>query len=372
MLRIICGALRARWRTLVAQTHVFDGHNDTLVELYAPEEGPPRSFFERGETGHIDLPRAQEGGLIGGIFAIFTPAPEGSPERDRNFGLTITEDGYEVKRYSPVDHDYARKFTDSVIDYLFQLEAEADGQIALVRGYRDLEEYLQKGILSIVLHLEGAAAIEEDLGNLEAYYDEGVRSIGLVWSRPNAFGQGVPFIFPHSPDTGAGLTGAGRELVKGCNHLGISIDLAHINERGFWDVAALSDAPLVVSHAGVHAICASTRNLTDRQIDAIGESNGLLGIIFAPGMTREDGKRDGDIPPEGIVRHIDYVAQRIGIDHVALGSDFDGAHMPSALADVAHLPNLIRALRDAGYDDDALEKVAYRNWFRVLQDTWND
>jgi membrane dipeptidase len=97
----------------------------------------------------------------------------------------------------------------------------------------------------------------------------------------------------------------------------------------------------------------------------------LLGIIFAPGMTREDGKRDADIPLKGIVRHIDYVAQRIGIDHVALGSDFDGAHMPSALADVAHVAKLIRALQDAGYDDDSLKKIAYRNWFRVLRDTWN-
>jgi membrane dipeptidase len=355
---------------VVSQLPVFDGHNDTLVDLLDPPEGGERSFFERSEKGHIDLPRAREGGLIGGIFAIFTPAPLGSKERDRDYGLTVSEEGYRVKPRSAVDHPYSREFTDRVIGLAYDLEQEADGEVSLVRRYGELEDNLQRGVLSIVLHLEGASAINEDLGNLGEYYSQGVRSIGLVWSRPNVFGHGVPFRFPHSPDTGPGLTGPGRELVKECNRLGILIDLAHLNERGFWDVAELSDAPLVVSHAGVHAICASTRNLTDEQIGAVGESNGLVGIIFAPSMTRADGKREEDIPISGIVRHIDHVVERIGVDHVALGSDFDGAQMSSELADVAHLPNLIKALRDRGYDQGSLEKIAYRNWFRVLRDSW--
>jgi membrane dipeptidase len=364
-------ALRAPvWREAVSQLPVFDGHNDTLIDLYAPEEGGERSFFERSEKGHIDLPRAREGGLIGGIFGIFTPAPPGSKERDRDYGLTVTEEGYEVKPRSAVDHSYSRQFTDEVMDFVCGLEQKAEGEISLVRRYQELEDNLQRGVLSVVLHLEGASAIEEDLSNLGEYYSKGVRSIGLVWSRPNVFGHGVPFMFPHAPDTGPGLTEAGRELVRECNRLGILIDLAHINEKGFWDVAELSVAPLVVSHAGAHAICASTRNLTDKQIDAVGESNGLVGVIFAPSMTREDGKREEDMPVTGIVRHIDYVVERIGVDHVALGSDFDGAQMPGELADVAHLSNLVQALRDRGYDDDSLEKIAYRNWFRVLRDSW--
>lgn len=269
-----------------------------------------------------------------------------------------------------MDHSYSRQFTDEVIDFVCGLEQKAEGEISLVRRYQELEDNLQRGVLSVVLHLEGASAIKEDLSNLGEYYSKGVRSIGLVWSRPNVFGHGVPFMFPHAPDTGPGLTEAGRELVRECNRLGILIDLAHINERGFWDVAELSVAPLVVSHASAHAICASTRNLTDKQIDAVGESNGLVGVIFAPSMTRADGKREEDIPVTGIVRHIDYVVERIGVDHVALGSDFDGAQMPSELADVAHLPNLVQALMDGGYDDDSVEKIAYRNWFRVLRDSW--
>jgi membrane dipeptidase len=350
---------------------IFDGHNDTLLELYAPEEGEARSFLARSEKGHLDLPRAREGGLVGGIFAIYTPPPPGSKEQDREYGLTVTQDGYEYSPRSAVDHEYSQGFTDKVIHFLYDLEQEAGGQVALVRTCRDLERNLQDGTLSIVLHFEDAAAIKEDLSNLEGYYERGLRSLGLVWSRPNAFGHGVPFKFPHSPDTGPGLTNAGRALVRACNRMGILIDLAHMNEKGFWDVARLSEAPLVVSHAGVHALCPSTRNLTDEQIDAVGESNGLIGIMFAPGMIRADGQRDPDnLPLTELVRHFDHVVERIGVDHVALGSDFDGAVMALELADVTRLPDLMEALRDRGYDDESLQKTAYRNWFRVLKDTW--
>jgi membrane dipeptidase len=354
---------------------VFDGHNDTLTHIYLAKGGAARSFFERswrppGDAGHIDLPRAREGGLVAGMFAIFTPPPESSRERDPMYGLTFTEEGYEVEPRSPVEYEYAKQFTNSVIDLLQEMERESAGQVALARSYGDLQRNLREGVLSVVLHFEDAAAIKEDLSDLEDYYARGLRSLGLVWSRPNAFGHGVPFRFPHSPDTGPGLTPAGADLVRACNRLGIVIDLAHINERGFWDVADISDAPLVVSHAGVYALCPSTRNVTDEQIDAIGRSNGLLAIIFEPLNIRSDGSPGPDTPLTEIVRHIDYVAARIGVDHVALGSDFDGADMPSELRDAAGLPRLLQALRAGGYDEDALEKIAYRNWFRVLKDSW--
>ncbi len=351
---------------------VFDGHNDTLTHLYLPEKGGGGSFFRRSESGHVDLPRAKEGGLIGAVFAIFTPPPETSKERDPYYGLTVTEDGYAVSPRSPVDFEYARGFTDSVVEFLYQIEAQSEGRVGVVRSWGDIERNLQEGTLSAVLHFEGAAAIRPDLGNLEAYHARGLRSLGLTWSRPNAFGYGVPYRFPHSPDTGPGLTVAGKELVRACNRLGIVVDLAHINEKGFWDVARLSGHPLVVSHAGVHALCPSTRNLTDEQLDAVGESDGVVGIIFEPTNIGHEGRPEPDMPLGEIVRHIDYVARRIGVDHVAFGSDFDGADMPQALPDVTGLPRLIRALRGQGYDDDALEKIACKNWFRVFRDTWRE
>jgi membrane dipeptidase len=349
---------------------IFDGHNDTLTDLFRPEEGRDRSFFERSEVGHLDLPRAREAGLVGGICAVFTPPPEGSPEREPRYGLTITPDGYDVTMASPVEHDYARAFTDSVIRFAQDLEARSQGQVSLVHSHSQLQRNLAGGVFSVVLHIEGAEAIGEDLSELKRYYAAGVRSLGLVWSRPNAFGCGVPFRFPHTPDTGPGLTPAGRSLVQACNRLGIVIDLAHINAQGFWDVAELTEAPLVVSHAAVHSLCRSTRNLTDDQIDAIGASNGLFGIMFEPFNLRPEARDGSGASLSDIVRHVDYVVNRIGVDHVALGSDFDGAQMPADLQDVTGLPGLIRALQDVGYDGAALEKIAYQNWFRVLQDSW--
>ena len=111
------------------------------------------------------------------------------------------------------------------------------------------------GNLAAVLHIEGAEAIDPELEALEVFYAAGLRSLGPVWSRPNVFGHGVPFRFPSSPDTGPGLTDAGKELVRACNRLRIMLDLTHLNEAGFWDVAALTDAPLVATHSNVHALC---------------------------------------------------------------------------------------------------------------------
>jgi membrane dipeptidase len=353
------------------QISVFDGHNDTLTALGPVDGKAGRSFLERSNEGHLDLPRARAGGVIGGIFAVFTPPPSNSSERDPLFGATFTAGGYDFKQHSELEYEYARDFTAAILASLYTLEVEAQGQIAVVRSYAELERNLEDGVFSLVLHLEGAEAVQADLSNLETYYTQGLRSLGITWSRPNRFGYGVPYRFPHSPDTGPGLTTAGRELVRACNRLGIVLDLAHLNERGFWDVAELSEHPLVVSHAGVHSLCASTRNLTDKQIDVVGQSNGLVGIIFEPLAIRADGTRQAATPLTDIVSHIDYVVERIGINHVAFGSDFDGAQMPLELGDAAGLPRLMEALRARGYDDEALEKIGYRNWFRIFQESWH-
>jgi membrane dipeptidase len=229
----------------------------------------------------------------------------------------------------------------------------------------------REGEITAIVHMEGAEPIAADLSNLEEWYARGLRSIGLVWSRRNAFAEGVPFCFPSSPDTGPGLTDAGRELVRACNRLGILVDLSHLNEAGFWDVAALSNAPLVATHSNAHALCAASRNLTDAQLDAIRDSNGVVGVNFAITFLREDGSLVPDTPITEIVRHVDYLAEHMGIDHVAFGSDFDGAEVPEELGGAAGLPKLVAALRDAGHDDDAIAKITHRNWLRVLRDTWH-
>jgi membrane dipeptidase len=148
------------------------------------------------------------------------------------------------------------------------------------------------------------------------------------------------------------------------------IDVSHLNEQGFWDVAKLSSAPLVATHACAHAICPSTRNLTDRQLDAIRESDGIVGVNFSVSDVRPDARRNEDTPLHLLMRHFHYLVDRIGIDRVAIGSDFDGATIPVAIKDASGLPNLIEALRGSGFDDSAIRRISLENWMRVFRLTW--
>ncbi|GAC1319241.1 MAG: hypothetical protein NVS2B16_02630 [Chloroflexota bacterium] len=253
---------------------------------------------------------------------------------------------------------------------LFALERQSDGHVRIIRTAVDLEDCLQTGVFAAVLHLEGAESIDREFAALHVFHRAGVRSLGPVWSRSNRFGHGVPFSFPQSPDTGPGLTKLGCELIRTCNDLRVLIDLSHLNERGFWDVAAISHAPLVATHSNAHALCQSTRNLTDRQLDAIRDSDGMVGVNFHVRFLRPDGRGDPDTPLDVIADHIDYLVDRLGIDRVGFGSDFDGAVMPNALADASRLPAMVQTLRERGYDGDALHKLAHQNWVRVLRTTW--
>jgi membrane dipeptidase len=249
---------------------------------------------------------------------------------------------------------------------------EAEGAIRLVRSATEIEECFADVTIAAVLHLEGAEPILS-ADDLERRYDRGLRSVGLVWSRANKYAEGVPFRFPASPDTGPGLTEEGRHLVRLCNRLGILVDLSHLNLRGFFDVADISDAPLVASHSNAHRLCASTRNLTDEQLDTISGSGGLVGVNFAVGFLREDGMLEPeDTPLETVVRHIDYLVDRMGIDCVGVGSDYEGAAPPAELGDVTRLPDLFEALRERGYGDESLAKIAHGNWIRVLRETWGE
>lgn len=328
-----------------------------------------QAFLTGSNSGHIDLPRARTGGFRGGLFAMMLPSPP-TPDSPNDPAFRLTGTGYEVKLAPPVAHDEALQSCLVQIAGLSKLADQSGGHIQIARTTADIEECWHDDALAIVLHLEGAEAINSDLSTLDRLHEAGLRSLGIVWSRPNVFGHGVPFRFPASPDTGPGLTVTGVELVRRCNHLGILIDTSHLNEKGFWDVARHSHAPVVATHSAAHAICPTTRNLTDDQLLAIRDSNGLIGVNFEVSATRPDGYDDRDTPIEVLIAHVDYLVERIGIDHVAFGSDFDGATMPSAIGDVAGVPKLMDALRQRGFDMESLEKLAFRNWLRVLNDTW--
>lgn len=343
---------------------IFDGHNDTLLRLLR-KNLPISTFFERGEAGHLDLPRARAGGFAGGLFACFVPSD--SPEIE----LPAPErGGYAVPFPGTPSRDRALSVTVAMAARLERLARQSAGAVAVCRSAADIRRCLADGSLAAVLHIEGAEAIDPELEALEVLYAAGLRSLGPVWSRPNIFGHGVPFRFPSPPDTGPGLTEAGRALIKACNELRIMVDLSHLNEAGFWDVAALSKAPLVATHSNAHALCACSRNLTDKQLDAIRASGGVVGLNLAVSFLRADGRNDADTPVETLVAHVDHLVERLGIDGVALGTDFDGCTVPACIKDAAGLPVLIEALRARGYDEPALRKFAHENWVAVLERTW--
>jgi membrane dipeptidase len=126
----------------------------------------------------------------------------------------------------------------------------------------------------------------------------------------------------------------------------------------------------VATHSAAHHLVPYSRNLTDRQLDAIRESDGMVGVNFQAGSIRPDGRDDADTPLDFILRQIEYLVERLGIDRVGFGSDFDGATMPQELGDVSGLPRLIDRLRQHGFDEESLAKLAYQNWLRVIRNTW--
>ncbi|NLG08567.1 MAG: membrane dipeptidase [Deinococcales bacterium] len=343
---------------------VFDGHNDTVLQHL---DDPARDFFARHDDGHLDAVRAAEGGLVGGFFAVYTRSPAvGARYQDAIEAAGLSK----PTPLGAIDPTDAVRNTNAAVATILGWAADPEGRFRVARSVAELEAAMADGVMAGVLHFEGAEAIGPDLAALDVYHAAGLRSLGPVWSRPNLFAEGVPFAYPSSPDTGPGLTAHGRALVRRCNELRIMIDLSHINERGFWDVAALSDAPLVATHSNAHAICPSARNLTDEQLAAVRASQGVVGLNFAVAFLAPDGRFDRAMPLEVMVRHVDHLVDKLGIDGVALGSDFDGAGIPDAIGDVTGVQRLLEALREAGYDQEALEKIAYRNWLRVLRLTW--
>jgi membrane dipeptidase len=342
-------------------TAVFDGHNDALGKLQA-DGGSPADFLIGLPERDLDLPRARAGGLAGGLFAIHAPSPEAE--------LIVDGTAWEMAYSGAIDHAQATAFTAGAIGRAHALAAASEGAIAVATDVAALDRCHAEGVLAMVLHLEGAEAIDPGLAALDAWHAAGVRSLGLVWSRPSAFGHGVPFRFPASPDTGPGLTGAGRALVRRCAELGILVDVSHLNAAGFADVARLAAAPVVASHSACHALCAATRNLTDDQLREVGRSDGIVGIVFATPFVRADGAKDDATPLSTLVAHVRHAAEVAGLDHVGLGSDFDGAPMPAALGDVAALPRLLEALRDDGFSADEVQRIAWGNWRRVLAAVW--
>jgi len=345
---------------------IFDGHNDALLKLYRNGGLANAAQFTNGYDAALDLPKARAGGFGGGFFAVYVPSPIDLETKFHE----MTKSAYDLPLPAPIPAPEAMPVVMHQVAILLDLQAQ--GALTICRSAAEIRTCLARGQMAAIFHIEGAEAIDGDLHTLDVLYAACLRSIGPVWSRTTLFGHGVPFRFPSTPDIGAGLSDAGKRLVKRCNELRIMIDLSHLNEAGFWEVAALSNAPLVATHSNAHAICPHARNLTDRQLDAIRDSDGMVGLNFAVAFLRDDGRMLDDVPLGQMLRHLDHLIDRLGEDRVGLGSDYDGAVVPKGLDTVADLPNLRVAMAAHGYDGPLIAKLCHENWLRVLELTWGE
>jgi membrane dipeptidase len=314
---------------------MIDGHSDWLLDIADTK----RSFFDQSDIGHVDLPRLREGQISAMMCAAFV----------RNEDLPYQ----------------ALIQTLRMVDRLRRIVDQSNGAVQLIERYEDLERARKDGAFGAILHYEGAEAIDPEFAVLRLSYALGLRSIGLTWSRSNIFAEGVG---DHNRERG--LTYLGKELIRKCNQLGILVDVSHLNIAGFWDVLDTTSVPVVASHSNARAICDHERNLYDDQIKALAANGGLMGINFARQFLVEGASNPEDVSLDAMVDHVDHIVNLVGIDHVALGSDYDGAGMPADLYDAAQLPRLIQKLRDRGYDDASIQKFGRDNWLRVLRAVW--
>jgi membrane dipeptidase len=343
---------------------VFDGHNDVLLKLFRAGGRSAVAGFLTGRDGAIDAVSAQKGGFGGGFFAVYVPS-----DMDQDVKVDeMTKPAYDLPLPDPIPQQDALPVVMEQAAILFEMERQ--GALKICRTASEIRTCLADGIMAAIFHIEGAEAIDPDMHVLHVLYQAGLRSVGPVWSRDTIFGYGVPFRYPSTPDIGDGLTDHGKRLVKTCNELRIMLDLSHLNEAGFWDVARQSDAPLVATHSNAHAICPHSRNLTDRQLHAIRESDGMVGLNFAVAFLRADGRMLADVPLEQMLRHLDHLMTELGEDRVGLGSDYDGAVVPDDVTTCATLPKLKQAMAQHGYGDELIAKLCHENWLRVLEKTW--
>lgn len=310
---------------------VFDAHCDTLLAVLAGK----RRLTERSAQGQVDVPRLLEGGVTAQVFAVFVE-PELRPR------ATV-----QALR---------------AIDAFHEAAAESGGRLRLAACAADVEAAKAEGAVAGVLSLEGAEPLDGDLGVLRLFHRLGVRGVGLTWNHRNQAADGVA-----ESRAGGGLTEFGAALVKEMSRLGMWVDVAHLSPRGVDDVLAVSEAPVIASHANAHALCPHPRNLTDAQLKAIATPGGVVGAVFYRGFIAEQAE---EATLDRLADHVDHMVSVMGIDHVGLGSDFDGFGddpPPAGLEDVTCLPRLTGALARRGYREADLRKILGGNLLRVFR-----
>jgi membrane dipeptidase len=246
----------------------------------------------------------------------------------------------------------------NILDYIgiFHEKILGNDQVAFIKEAKDLVELSHSGKIGALLSLEGVGALQGHLPSLEILYQLGLRAMGVTWNDANWAADGVM-----EPRQG-GLTAKGKRLVAECNRLGIILDVSHLSEKGFWELANLSSRPFIASHSNAFAVCPHPRNLTDEQIHSIVECNGMIGITFVPGFLDVSGKANVD----HVLKHIDHICSIGGVNSIGFGSDLDGIDTKTAgLEKTEGFMNLMNELA-ARYNKEEVDKFLFGNWRRFL------
>jgi membrane dipeptidase len=310
---------------------ILDAHADTLNVL--DREG--RDFLHRSGIGQADLPRLLQGGVHWQVLAICAAG-----ERLKGGAATL----HALEQVS-----------------LFQsICRRSDGRVHLARTVAELD--VPDGHLACMLSFEGAEPLCADPFLYDLFHALGVRVLSLTWNGMNELGAGVG-------GTG-GLTPQGREFLKVLAAKPLVLDVAHLGPQAIEDVLDLWPRPIIASHANVRALCPHPRNLTDGQIDAVAGTGGVIGLTFVPMFLTPTGKAD----LADVVRHVVYLAERVGTAHIGFGSDFDGGltELVGGLRTAEQYGDLFAALQEAGFTADELELMAHRNWRRVFAANLDD
>lgn len=318
---------------------VFDGHSDIFTDVTVRRlQGETQVL----KTHH--LPRLRKGNIEGSCFVLWIDPPH---------------DAHPAKRLG--------ELMQCIKDEMAECE-----EAVLVKNYREIEEAKKAGKFYILPGMEGLSGIGTDLDKLDELYDFGVRHAMLTWNEQNELATGA------KADPNRGLTALGRRAVRKIHDKHMIMDVSHTNERTFWDIAKVGGGPIMASHSNVWALKNHTRNLTDCQLLEIRDTNGIVGLNSFNELVSE---RVEEQTVEGLIRHADYIANKIGVEHLALGFDFceflgdeaAGAFsdqentFTKGLEDCSHVPFMLEKMREAGFSDKEMDMICTGNWHQLIQ-----
>lgn len=323
----------------------IDIHCDTLMAAYF-KNGKGADIYEFPEA-MIDIKRMKKGDALAQFFAIFIPPQSGY------------KDWYGVEAVP--DEEYIKACAE-----IFENSVSAHSEvIAKAENAGEIQENERQGKMSAVLTMEDGVAVQGKMENLERFYKLGVRALSLTWNFENCFGA------PNSKDPEMmqkGLTPFGKEAVGYMQELGILVDVSHLSDGGFKDVAEICRKPFAATHSNCRALCPHTRNLTDEMIRTLGNAGGVSGLNFGPEFLNED-ITSRESTAALLAKHARHMADTGGADCVAIGSDFDGIGGNIEISDCSRMELLERALQKEGFSGNEIEKIFNKNVLRVMKES---